>query len=304
VKQVVQVSGFSEDQSERLLWLLDTLHVMAEIDEPDLEFYLKGGTCVQHHFPVDAQRFSKDIDIGVLAGGRRQGAIDRESIERYAKKLEASLTETGFPKGTLRLPIQPMNGSVLEVARTFEPLYAKSYTPNRLFAIEAGTPYVLIDFFLNETSPSYRKEKLNLIPSRYLDRVVHFQVATKERLLTDKVVVLSGESEPYEAKQEVKDVLDLGMLANQVGGLHLDESKRMLDAWAASKLIDPSLRVVRASKHTVEKLREEVDDQRLATDINALLPRSRVFASVRNWRQHCDAVITFLDNFSALFRRS
>jgi len=227
----------------------------------------------------------------------------QNKIFDYAKKLDANLTDTkGFPRGTVKLPNVAIKGNVVPVARTFDPIYAKTYTDNRLFGITAGTAFVSIDFFLEETSASYRKQRLNLIPTQYIDASLSFPVATRERLLADKIIVLSGTEEPYFAKEEEKDVLDLGMLAAQANEIDWEETQEMLKEWAIRKKINPPSRVVYASRKTVEKMRNEMDEQRLATTINALLPRPKAFASTKDWKDNCNAVIQFLDRFLVMLK--
>lgn len=267
-----------------MVWILDTLDVMGEVPPEDFEVFLKGGTCVQNYLPSNVQRFSKDIDLSLPV----QEGFD--VVESYVEELNSHLKERSYSSFLEARPGSP-GGDVICFDRFFDPEYAEE----RYFGLHEGKgAWITVEFHVAEITPSFKKSKLSLLPALYGDIDVKFNCATRGKLLSDKIIASMG---PYhEAREEAKDVLDLNaMLNNDQFRRRALEAKSLIGDYA-SKTGDKRRKMVKRSVHTIKNLGEEMTDERLATHVNAILPRDYRFEDLDSWVKFCDETIGLLES--------
>lgn len=275
--------------SEQMLWLADTASVIADFT-PEFRFYLKGGTCVQHYLASQTQRFSKDLDVGIVSKPSEEETNTKVTrILEYIQAVNEHLRrERGFGSdyGTFNYLEPPSQGNVVPVARFYKPVKFPA-RHNRLFNRSGG--WILIDFFLHEEEPEFSKQELAIIPALHLPRKISLPIATRERLLADKIIVLFDKAQDPRA-EPYKDILDLSALFEMQQKMHMERSLRFVNSWADSHKLKASF-LVSGAANAIRAQKDEVTEQVLAQDINAILPRRMVFDAVPAWRSFCERVI-------------
>jgi hypothetical protein len=293
---------FAPHQSEMMMWLLDTLDSIDIFPPKRFEIYLKGGTCVQHYLPSESQRFSMDLDFSVCFQENVDIPQKATIVKEYLRELNGELLKSGWraDHGTMKIPETPLGfTSICFCGRIFQPTKCRK-TVSKILGVEDAA-FVKTEFFLHGHDPEYSRQKLLLVSANYAVRDVFFNLASKTRLLADKIVALSGEG--YGARDENKDIIDLKALS-ELNGIDLTLASNMITGWAQSHLdqegnlnpIDPPARIIHAARQTVTA-RSEITDEALAQMTGLLYARGRPgFNLSRNdWRSMCLQVVAFLD---------
>lgn len=270
-----------------MVWILDTLDVIREVPPEDFKVFLKGGTCVQNYLGADVHRFSKDIDLGLSV----QEEFD--AVESYVEKLNSHLKREGYSSYGGLLEVRP--GKPEGEAMCFDRFFDAKYADDINFGLHGHRGvWVTVEFHVMEVTPSFGESKLSLIPAIYGSVDVQFNCATREKLLSDKIIASMGPY--YDAREEAKDVLDLNaMLNNEQFGHRISEAKSLIGKYA-SKTRGKREKIFKRSVHTIRDLGEEMTDERLATHVNAVLPLDYRFEDLDAWITFCDETVELLEN--------
>lgn len=302
IAKASQESGFAPHQCEMMMWLLDTLHCIERFPPDGFKVYLKGGTCVQHYLPYEKQRFSIDLDFSTCFGENVE-ANERLSIVRsYLQRLDDQLLRDGWSAhhGMLRIPeIQPGFNAICLSARVFEPIKYPRRS-SRVLGIR-NAAFVKTEFFLYDVDPEYERQNLSLVSTEYAVKKVSFDLASKTRLLADKIIALSGQG--YGARDESKDILDLKSIS-ELDGLDLDTAGRMISNGARSHLdangkpcpIEPPVKIIHAARQTTLG-RSDMPARALAEMTGLLYARGREGYNLKrsDWKKICIDAAGFLE---------
>ena len=185
-------------------------------------------------------------------------------------------------------------------ARLFEPIKCRR-TSSRVLNIH-NAAFVKTEFFLYDTESEYSNQRLSLVSTEYAVKDVTFNLASRTRLLADKIIALSGQG--YGARDENKDILDLKSLC-ELDGLDLDGTHRMISSWAKSHLdvngkahlIEPPIRIVHAARQTALE-KSDLSAQVLAQMMGLLYARGREGFNLKrsDWKKICVDVVSYLEN--------
>ena len=293
---------FAPHQCEMMMWLLDTLDCIDMFPPKRFEVYLKGGTCIQHYLPSEIQRFSMDLDFSVCFQ-ENIGIPEKTTIvKEYLRELNDELSKAGWrtDHGMVKIPQTPLGfTSICFCGRVFQPVKCRK-TTNKILGVEDAA-FIKTEFFLHDHDPEFSRQKLLLISANYAVRDTFFNLASKTRLLADKIIALSGEG--YGARDENKDIIDLKALS-ELNGIDFASVSNMIAGWAQSHLdqegnlkpIDPPARIIHAAHQTVTT-KSEITDEVLAQMTGLLYARGRPGFNVSrsDWRTMCFQVVTLLD---------
>jgi len=302
ITEASRKSKFAPHQCEMMLWQLDTLDCIERTPPDAFEVYLKGGTCVQHYLPHEKQRFSMDLDFSACFR-ESVGTNERLPIvRRYLERLNDQLLKDGWTTnhGMLKIPeIRPGFNPICFSARLFEPVKCPR-TSSIVLGIH-NAAFIKTEFFLYDTDPEYSRQNLSLASTDSAMRGIVFNLASKTRLLADKIIALSGQC--YGARDENKDVLDLEALS-ELDGLDLGATRRMISSWARSHLdvngkpqpIEPPVKIIHAARQTVLS-KSDMSAEALAQMMGLLYARGREGFSLKtsDWRKICIDVAGFLE---------
>lgn len=296
-------SNFAPHQCEMMMWLLDTLYCIERFPPEGFKVYLKGGTCVQHYLPNVKQRFSIDLDFSTCFEHSVEVNERLLIVRRYLHRLNDQLLREGWRAnhGMMKIPeIQPGFSAICLSARLFEPIKCPR-TSSRVLNIH-NAAFVKTEFFLCDTEPEYTDQKLSLVSTEYAVRDVIFNLASRTRLLADKIIALSGQG--YGARDQNKDILDLKSLC-ELDGLDLDVTHRMICGWAKSHLdangkpqpIEPPVRIIHGTRQTALD-KADLSAQALAQIMGLLYARGREGFNLKrsDWERICAEVAGYLEN--------
>ncbi|TSA43220.1 hypothetical protein D4R54_01295 [archaeon] len=303
ITQANEESKFAPHQCEMMMWLLDTLDCIERFPPDEFKVYLKGGTCVQHYLPREKQRFSIDLDFSTCFEDGVEVDERLSVVWSYLQRLKDQLLRDGWSAnhGILEIPaIQPGFSAICLSARLFEPIKCRR-TSSRVLNIH-NAAFVKTEFFLYDTEPEYSNQRLSLVSTEYAVKDVTFNLASRTRLLADKIIALSGQG--YGARDENKDILDLKSLC-ELDGLDLDGTHRMISSWAKSHLdvngkahpIEPPIRIVHAARQTALE-KSDLSAQVLAQMMGLLYARGREGFNLErsDWKKICVDVVSYLEN--------
>lgn len=303
ITKASEESKFAPHQCEMMMWLLDTLDCIERFPPDEFKVYLKGGTCVQHYLPREKQRFSIDLDFSTCFEDGVE-ADERLSVVRsYLQRLKDQLLRDGWSAnhGMPKIPaIQPGFSAICLSARLFKPIKCRR-TSSRVLNIH-NAAFVKTEFFLYDTEPEYSNQRLSLVSTEYAVKDVTFNLASRTRLLADKIIALSGQG--YGARDENKDILDLKSLC-ELDDLDLDGTHRMISSWAKSHLdvngkahpIEPPIRIVHTARQTALE-KSDLSAQVLAQMMGLLYARGREGFNLKrsDWKKICVDVVSYLEN--------
>jgi len=294
-------SRFAPHQCEMMMWQLDTLDCLGRFPPDEFELYLKGGTCVQHYLPRQKQRFSMDLDFSACFRKSVETSERLPTVRRYLQTLNDQLWRDGWTTshGMLRIPeIRPGFNPMCLSARLFEPV--KCPKTNSMILGIRNAAFIKMEFFLYDNDPEYSEQKLSLASTDNAVREIVFNVASKTRLLADKIIALSGEG--YGARDESKDILDLKSLS-ELYGLDVPGAKRMISSWASfhrdadgkPQPLEPPVKIVHAARKTVLR-RSDMSAEALAQMMGLLYARGREGFNLKtsDWKRVCIDVAGFL----------
>jgi hypothetical protein len=286
-----------------MMWLLDTLDSIDKFPPTKFAIYLKGGTCVQHYLPLERQRFSMDLDFSANFVENYEIPRKAAMVKEYLNSLNGRLSSDGWTTdhGTLRIPEKPTEFSFISFCgRIFQPIKCPK-SVNKVLNIE-GAAYIKTEFFLHDRDPEYKRQKLSLVFANYATTGVSFNLASKTRLLADKIIALSGEG--YGAREENKDIIDLKELS-ALQGIELTSVRKMITSWGESHLgkdgnpqpIDPPVKIIHAA-HQMASTKSTITDQALAEMTGLLYARGRPGFNLTKdqWKAMCLEVAEFLSS--------
>lgn len=285
VTKIAGKLGFDEDQAERMAWILDTLDVLTQVPPEGFDVFLKGGTCVQHYMPSQSQRFSKDIDIGM--------SIQRsfQDVKSYVQHVNAHLKTEGY-SGILRSRPGKPRGDIIVFDRFFDPLFCE---PQYHGLHEREGCWIMVEFDTKERSPLYEELKLALLPALHGEVSLRFNCATRGKLLSDKIIASMGPY--YDAREEIKDLLDLNLMLSEPEFQRCVPEARDLIRGHASQVGVSYDRIIGRAASTMGREEEEMNEEKLATAVNAILPREHRFEDLAAWREHCEKTINLFERF-------
>jgi len=285
-----------------MMWLLDTLDCINRFPPRAFTIYLKGGTCVQHYLPHESQRFSIDLDFSTCFQEAIGIPEKVSAVKGYLHQLNQELLENGWMKnhGTFRIPsTHPRFSTICLCGRVFQPIKCPRMSSKALNIHHAA--YIKTEFFLYDTNPEYANQSLSLVSCNYARRNVVFNLASKTRLLADKIIALSGEG--YGARNENKDIIDLKALSG-LDGVNLESAASMIAGWAQAHLDDagrqqpvyPPVKIIHAAREA-SLAKSQISDRALAEMMGLLYARGRPGYSLRRdeWRKTCLQVADFLE---------
>jgi len=298
-----QESRFAPHQCELMMWLLDTLDCIERFPPDRFKVYLKGGTCVQHYLPREKQRFSIDLDFSTCFGDDIESDERAPIVRNYLQRLNDRLARDGWTTnhGTLRIPEgRPGFSAICLSARVFDPIKCPKSSSHVLGIHNAA--FIKTEFFLHDTDPEYGNQNLSLVSVEYATKEVSFNLASRTRLVADKIIALSGQG--YGARDESKDILDLKSLS-ELDGVDPCVAGRMISSWARAHLdangkpcpIEPPIRIVHAAHRTVLD-RSDMPTRALAEMTGLLYARGREGYNLKRseWKKICNDVADFLEN--------
>lgn len=288
VEHISDEGDFDPGQAERMVWILDTLATMRKVPPENFELFLKGGTCVQNYLSPDIQRFSKDIELGLST----QEEFD--AVESYVEELNHHLEKRDYDKYRGLLTDRP--GSPEGDVICFDRFFDAEYAEDRRFDLHGRKGvWITVEFHTADVTPSFEESELSILPAQYGEVDVQFNCATRGKLLSDKIIAAMGPY--YDAREEAKDILDLNaMLNDDEFGRRVPEAKDLIGKYAAetgSKCEE----AVKRSVRTIRDLRDKMTSERLATQVNAVLPRDHRFEDLDAWRDFCDETTELLNRF-------
>ena len=243
-----------------------------------------------------------DLDLSACFQENNNIARKTTVVREYLNGLNNQLSNAGWTtdNGMLRIPKESTEFSfICFCGRIFRPVKCPKMV-NKVLGIE-NAAYIKTEFFLHDSEPEYSKQKLSLISANYAVTEVSFNLASKTRLLADKITALSGEG--YGARDENKDIIDLQALS-ELSDIDLKSACRMITSWAQSHLdkdgkpqpITPPVKIVHAARKTATT-KSKIDDQTLAQMMGLLFARGRSGFNLRknDWEKTCLQVADFLD---------
>lgn len=282
-----------------MIWILDSINELDQVTPSSFNVYLKGGTCVQHFLRSEAQRFSKDLDLGVVF---RNEILETEKsrlsnfriIEAYINKLNKHLSKSGYTADNGLFNAR--QGIPESWIICYDRFYKAKHSVPRYHGLQKKKGnWVMVEFSTLEYDPKFAPQKIKLLPALYSGIEIEFPCATRSRILADKTIAMAGEK--YGEREEIKDVLDVyTMLRNKEFDNDIQGACRLIKSYADRKEVELS-RMLNRAKKTVSRLAEEMTDERLATDVNALLPRERRFGTIDEWKKLCEELKDRLSSF-------
>lgn len=286
VEHISDERDLDPGQAERMVWILDTLATMHKVPPESFELFLKGGTCVQNYLSPDIQRFSKDIDLGLSTRG------EFDAVESYVEELNHHLEKRDHDEYSGLLTDRP--GSPKGDVICFDRFFDAEYAEDRRFGLHGRRGvWVTVEFHTADVTPSFEESELLILPARYGEVDVRFNCATRGKLLSDKIIAAMGPY--YDAREEAKDILDLNaMLNDDEFGRRVPEAKDLMGKYAA-ETGSKREEAVKRSVRTIRDLREEMAGERLATQVNAVLPQNHRFEGLDAWRGFCDETAELLN---------
>lgn len=285
VERISEEQEFDPGQAERMVWILDTLDEIYKVTPKNFDVFLKGGTCVQNYLSPDVERFSKDIDLALAA------RKDFDEVKSYVKKLNSHLKEKGYKNycGILESRPSKPQGDVICFDRFFEAEYAEA----RYFGLHNRKgAWVTVEFHVEEITPSFEESKLSLLPAQYGGLNIQFNCATRGKLISDKIIAAMDPY--YDSREEAKDVLDLNAMFNDNKFKQYISEAKSLTKKYASETKSKHKRIVKRSIRTIEELGDGMTDERLATHVNAILPKNSRFGGLDAWVDFCDKTVNSL----------